>query len=120
MKRDLELIRKIILAVEDLPTGLVLSGPKIDGYTDEQIGYHNYLIIDAGLAKGEDTTCISHTSPRWMLSHLTSAGHDFADAARNDTTWNRATSLVKEKTGSTSLDIFKEVLVGVIKTTIGI
>ena len=51
MKRDPDLIRKIILAVEDLPTGLVLDKIKIDGYTREQIGYHSYLIVDSGLAQ---------------------------------------------------------------------
>ncbi len=85
MKRDLDLIRKIILAVEDLPTGTVPDEIESDGYTSEQIGYHSYLIVDSGFAEGEDMGAFEDTSPNWQLAHLTSAGHDFADAARSET-----------------------------------
>ena len=120
MKRDLDLIRKIILAAEDLPTGTVLSEIKIDGYTDEQIGYHCYLAADAGLAKGMNMTTLADRSPRWRILNLTSAGHDFADAARNETTWRKATGIVKEKAGTATIEIVKEVLVGIIKGSIGL
>ena len=53
MKRDLELIRKMVLAIEDAPSGYAPE-LKFEGYTDEQVGYHAYLLLDAGLAKGED------------------------------------------------------------------
>ena len=43
MKRDLDLIRKIVLTVEDLPTGNVPEEIEVDGYTSEQVGYHSYL-----------------------------------------------------------------------------
>jgi hypothetical protein len=54
MKRDLELIRNITLAVENTPTGYVQEKIEIDGYSKDQIGYHAYLLVDAGLAKGLD------------------------------------------------------------------
>jgi hypothetical protein len=120
MKRDLDLIRKIILAVEDLPTGMVSDEIEIDGYTSEQIGYHSYLIVNSGLAQGVDMGAFGDTSPNWQLLHLTSAGHDFAEAARSETAWNKAKSIVKEKAGGATLEILKEVLVGVIRGTLGL
>ena len=119
MQRDLDLIRKIVLAVESLPTGTVVDEIAIAGYTEEQIGYHSYLIVDSGLAEGVDVGTLADKSPNWRILHLTSAGHDFADAARNDTTWNKATGIVKEKVGTATIEIVKEVLVGVIKSAIG-
>src|SRR5262245_43162701 len=120
MRRDLDLIRKILLTVEDLPTGNVPEEIEIEGYTEEQIGYHSYLLVDSGLAKGVDIGAVGDTSPNWQLIHLTSAGHEFAEAARNETSWNKAKSIVKEKAGGATLDILKEVLVGVVRGTLGL
>ncbi len=120
MKRDLDLIRKLVLAVEDLPTGTALEDFELEGYTPEQIGYHSYLAVDAGLAKGIDVQSQADTSPNWQILHLTSAGHDFAAAARSETTWNKAKELVVSKGGSATLEVVKQVLVAVIKQGLGI
>ncbi len=120
MKRDLNLVRSIVLAVENLPNGFVASALAIDGYTDEQIGYHSYLIVDAGLANGFDATTVDSTSPSWTILHLTSAGHDFADVARDEGNWRKTVGLVTSKAGGATLDIVKEVLVGFVKGTLGL
>lgn len=118
MKRDFELIRKLVLSIEDCPSGDMPHG--VDGYTAEQVGYHSYLLVDAGLAKGVDVTSLSDTLPNWQILHLTSAGHDFADVARSDSTWSAATTIVKDKAGSVTLDVLKQVLVSVVKNTLGL
>lgn len=111
MKRDIDLIRKIILAVEDLPTASALGQPlKLDGYSADQIGYHSFLIVDAGLAIGFDFGGCGHSGPMWQIDHLTSAGHDFADAAREDGTWRKALSIAKDKAGGLTIDVVKELL----------
>jgi hypothetical protein len=120
MKRDFDLIRKLVLAVEDCPTGTVLDELHIDGYSAEQIGYHSYLLVDSGLARGIDVGTVHGTSPNWQILHLTSAGHDFADSARDESTWRKATGIVKEKAGGVTLDVLKQVLVSVIKNTLGL
>jgi hypothetical protein len=118
MRRDLNLIRELILAVEDRkPHEPELE---IEGYTREEIGYHSYLIVDAGLAKGIDVKTFADALPNWQLSHLTSAGHDFADAVRSDSTWNKATTLVKEKGSGITLDVLRQLLVTVIKNALGL
>jgi len=120
VKRDLDLIRKLVLAVEASPTGYVRENIQIDGYTPEQIGYHSYLLVDAGLAEGVDATHTSCTSPMWRILHLTSSGHDFADAARDEGTWRKARGLVKDKAGGVTLDVMKQVLASVIKSALGV
>ena len=120
MKRDLDLIRKIVLAVEAAPGGYADYPLKIEGYSDEQIGYHSYLVVDAGLAEGEDITTMGSTGPEWMIQHLTHEGHDFADAARDESRWKRATGLVKQTAGDATLDVIKEVLVKIVKGAIGL
>lgn len=115
MKRDLELIRKLVLQVEAIPTGYIKEEIEIEGYSAEQIGYHSYLMIDAGLAKGVDVTTYGCTSPNWRILHLTSAGHDFADAARDESFWRKATGLVRDKGGTVTLDLMKQILISLIK-----
>lgn len=121
MKRDLDLIRKIILAVEDLPTASALGQPlNLNGYSEEQIGYHSFLIVDAGLAVGLDFSASGHSGPMWQIDHLTSAGHDFADAAREDSTWRKALAIVKDKAGGLTIDVVKDVLLMIIRSGAGL
>lgn len=120
MRRDLDLIREIVLAVEDLPGGSLNQELAIEGRTREEIGYHSYLIIDAGLAKGQDAGFLEDTSPIWHINHLTAAGHDFADASRSDTTWSKAKSQLREHGGSFTIEIVKEVLTRVVKGSLGL
>lgn len=47
MKRDMDLVRLLILEVEGE------EEVNLSGYTDEQKLYHKYLLIDAGLAEGQ-------------------------------------------------------------------
>ncbi len=114
MKRDFELIRKLILNIENDSQGK----NEINGYSKEQIGYHTYLLVDAGLAKGIDLTAIHDVLPQWQALHLTSAGHDFADAARNESIWQKAREIVKDKTGGVTIDVMKQVLVSIIKNAL--
>lgn len=120
MRRDLNLIRQIVLTVEASPHGYCRGELTIDGFTPEQIGYHSYLLVDAGLAVGVDVTTHSAPSPKWEILHLTSAGHDFADAARNDDIWRKATRMVQDKLGSVSVDVMKQILVSFVKNTLGL
>lgn len=120
MERDYNLLRRLVLSIERDPHGYAPHNIKIDGYSDEEIGYHNYLLVDSELAVGVDATTLGSTSPEWRILHLTSAGHDFADAIRDEIRWKKATSIVKDKAGSVSLDVLKQLLISLLKNTLGL
>jgi hypothetical protein len=121
MKRDMDLIRGIILAVEDLPTASALGRTlNLEGYSEDQIGYHSYLIVDAGLATGIDISASGNSGPMWQIDCLTSAGHDFADAARNESTWRKALAIAKDKAGGLTIDVVKDVLLMIIRSGAGL
>ena len=49
------------------------------------------IMIDAGLIEGRISEDITSDAPQHSYIHnLTWAGHDFLDAARNDTVWRTA------------------------------
>jgi hypothetical protein len=110
MKRDMDLIRKMLLAIEAHASGFAPE-LKIEGYTPGQIGYHAYLIVDAGLASGVDMTNTGSSSPEWEITYLTAAGHDFTESARNEFVWNEVREEMRKKgVVSAGLDVFKRLL----------
>ena len=120
MKRDMELIRKLALAVEGSQGGFAPRDLTIDGYTTGQVAYHAYLMIQAGLAAGVDVTTETGSGPEAILANLTWAGHEFADAARDETRWKKAMGLVKEKIGSVTISVLTQLLAALMKTTLGL
>jgi Hypothetical protein (DUF2513) len=120
MKRDMELIRKMVLAVEEAPTGYAPDDLGLVGYTDEEVAYHAYLMVQAGLATGIETTHMGSTSPSTQLTRLTWEGHEFASMARDDTAWNEVKRIVQEKGGAVSVDVIKALLTQAIKAGLGL
>ena len=75
-------------------------------------------MIDADLAKGVDVTTWGCTSPNWRILHLTSA--DFADAARDESFWRKATGIAREKAGTVTVDLMKQILISLIKHSLNL
>ena len=120
MRRDMELIRRLVLAIEDAPTGFAPRSLDVAGYAPGQIGYHAYLIIDAGLARGSETTSMGDSAPSAILTNLTWAGHEFAEAARDQTRWNKAMGIVQEKGGTVTLAVLTQLLTSLMRGALGL
>ena len=120
MKRDMELIRKMVLAVEEGPNGYAPDDLRIEGYTAEQLGYHAHLLVEDSLATGPITTHINGSGPSAQITALTWSGHDFADVVRDETRWRKAMGIVQEKGGAVTLDIIKDVLLRLARASLGV
>ena len=114
MKRDMDLIRQMLLALEAHPHGFAPDKIEIDGYTQEEIGYHAYLLGQAGLAEVVNITCNESDSPEALVRKLTWAGHEFLDSAREKETWNQAKDLIN-KIGGATMQIWVAVLTKIIE-----
>lgn len=105
MKRDFELIRKILLEAEGFPPGT--SGFHVnfpDEYSDSLVNEHAEILIDAGLLDGKVLRGAAGLSAVMILK-LTWAGHDFLEASRDDTIWAKAKKLTVEKGGGITFDL---------------
>ena len=120
MERDLDLVRAIVLAIEAQPDGFAPGALPIDGHTEEEIGYHVHIMIEAGLLHGQDITAINSRTPRSVATSLTWAGHEFADAAREEKRWMKAKHLVVTKAGSVTLDVLIKILSSLTMSALGL
>jgi hypothetical protein len=118
MKRDMELVRKIVFALEGFEHGQLLAMLPVDGYTEEQVLYHAYIMKQAGLLEG--SACRTLNTPGVKPSNLTWDGHDFADAARNDAMWNQAKSKIAATVGTVAISVLIDYLKQLAKEKLGI
>ncbi len=116
MRRDMDLIRRICLAVQDLPPGGNLK--ELDGVAEEVFWEHAKLLLDAGYVEGKALPYLGGGGFA-MLSRLTWAGQDFADAARNDTLWARAKEKFIASGASFTVDLLKDWLKAEISKGLG-
>lgn len=120
MKRDLDLIRKLLLAIEAHEHGLFQEELVVDGYTEEQVGFHIYLIGEAGLAKVVENTHIHSQSPSAFPLNLTWAGYEFLEAAKDETLWGKAKTHVIKPTGGVAFGVLVEWLKAEAKSRLGL
>jgi hypothetical protein len=114
----MDLVRKILLALEAHEHGNAPRELKIEGYSEEQIGYHVYLMNEAGLLQAVDTTHrpvypphMQGLSPQAVPVCLTWEGHEFLEAAREPSRWQAALQIAKEKGAALTFEILKTILV---------
>lgn len=106
MKPDWNLMRKVLLAVEGSPARNV----KIDGYSQDETGYHSHLLVEAGLARGSDVTNMGNLLPQALITSLTLSGHQFAELMRDDVRWQQAMLEAHERGMALTLDAIKRLL----------
>lgn len=119
MKRDMDLVRKILLSMEDSEHGYIDGNPIFEGYTEEQVSYHVYLMAQAGLIHAADISSMSSESPEALATALTWNGHEFLEASRKPEIWSQAKELIA-KSGGASFEIWKAVLTELIKSNLGL
>ncbi len=99
MKRDENLIRKILLIMNG--SGGELTDLKerlhVIDYTYEQVGYHCYLLQNAGLIEGIELKEFGY-GQMWIPISLTSAGHDLAEEISSPNDWKKKIKKVFDKT----------------------
>ena len=109
MKRDLDLIRQILLHIEtegdDSSRRPGFANIADDGYDPESIQYHVQLMHDAGLIVADELV-----PGQWWPERITWAGHEFLDLARNDALWQATKRDVESQVGSAPFQVVRDLL----------
>ena len=99
----MNLIRQLLLDLE--------NDNSVDplGYDEQNIAYHKALLVESGLAHGDVHTVVSGEILA-LVTRLTWEGHEFLDAARDETGWRRVTQVIGETVGTVSLSLLQKLL----------
>lgn len=124
MRRDMDLIRALILKLEELPLepGSIVLIDRTDiqdelgleDYSEDQVLYHYQLILEKGWVEGGQ---YASNAEYITFRSITSAGHDFADSVRDPAIW-AATKEGALKAGGYSLDLLAKLAKGYIQKKI--
>lgn len=125
MKRDMDLVRDLLLEIEGGRRAFELMTPEIAEILGEEgagkmpreqaelIEYHLALLDEAGLI----TIQAKLSGAVGQIGQITWAGHDFLDTIRDPAIW-RETKAGAKQAGGFSLDLLKALAKGLIKKKI--
>lgn len=131
MTRNWDLLRWILNQAESCKGGhpIVLSPALYAGSHYEldigerdfgEVCEHILLLGDSGLAEVRELGRTHKGSIGVALDRLTMAGHDFLEASRNETIWQKAMNTVKEKGDSITLGVLIQLLSALTKQHFGL
>ncbi len=109
MKRDMDLVRKILLSIEEQYEDVALYDFKIDGYDMKTVAYHCNILYTGGFIEDFAGNYSDNEICDFAISGLTWEGHEFLDIIRNDEVWNKTKDTIKQKKLPYALDIFRDI-----------
>ena len=109
MKRDIGLIREILLQVEARPSVNDWGPVEIDGRSQEEISYHVKMLGDDGLLEALDMRSLGPDGFKYDPKFLTARGHDFLDSIRSPSVWGKVKQKLAVIGGSASLEVVKTI-----------
>jgi len=118
MKRDMELVRKIALHIEDQSSSFESMNVEFDGFDKSLVAYHFRIMIEGGLIDGTDASDSMHED--YMVNGLTWEGHEFVDSVRSDGIWTKLAEKIKPLGGAVSMDTLKHLAKLVVAESLGI
>lgn len=96
MKRDMDVIRKILMYIEGNFIDVALYNIKIEGYDFKTIAYHCKLCFDAELISDYDGEYAECEITDFGVGSLTWKGHEFLDKIKDDVIWSKTKKVMKE------------------------
>lgn len=109
MRRDLDLVRSILLAVERADGEVDIDDLACDAWPYEEVAYHVRLMEHHGLIDVlRDKRDMSGATIDLAVSGLTWDGQDMLEAMRDDRVWRRARKAISESVGSTTFEVVKQ------------
>src|SRR5215203_241943 len=119
MKRDLDLVRQLLLQIEALP-----AGPPVQYRTSEiedpVLLAHFELAIAAGLVNGKLARSQGARGDVISISGLTWEGHEWIEMVRSQSVWSETKATLLEGAGALTYELVKEVAVKILRQRAGL
>lgn len=118
MKRDMDLIRLILLKIEEEYNTHNILGLSIDGYSMETVAYHCKLLYEAGFVSYYKGIQTLSGLEDFQVGSITWAGHDFLNTIRDNSVWDKTKKAIKTKGLPMMVDTIKTIANAFISSTV--
>lgn len=97
MKRDIEIIRSILIKLEEFPEFSPIYNFSISGFSEDELIYHLILLQEAKYLIANFNRLGSGKYLLISVERLTYEGHDLLDALKNKDVWNQFTNYLRDE-----------------------
>ena len=122
MKRNLDLIREIMLWIEEhgregrsYPSTVI----KIEGFNSLEIDFHLRLLQQAGFVN-IPTDTVKRPLRYEHFNNLTMKGFDYLDSVRDNSVWLKVKEKLAKVGGSVAIELIPTIASSVIKSVLGL
>ncbi len=122
MRRDLNLIRELLLRIEAQESRNADLALEVAGYTEGEVDYNLDLLIQEGLVNGDGKWTFGNKY-YVSINGLTWSGHDFLNSVREDAVWEAATQKAQNgghKLANLTIDVAKGIATSIIREQLGL
>lgn len=109
MRRDMDLVRSILMQVEAADGPLDMGDMDPCGHTEEKVAYHIELMAQRGLVSATVRRAYGGAVMLCRVDALTWDGRDMLDAVRSERVWARARRAIADSVGTATFDVVKGV-----------
>ena len=97
----------LVYKIEDEVDNIAKANLQIEGYSMEEVAYHCAILYEGGYIHAYKGEYVSNQLYMFTVARLTWKGHDLLDKIREDTVWNKAREVIKEKALPNILEVIK-------------
>ena len=116
MKRDMELIRDILVAIEECDDPHGPGRLESPHHNPSVVTYHIGLLVDAGYVRATDAS--THQGHTFLVKGLTMQGHDLAASLQDPDVWSETKAKLGDRFGRAALEVVAAAAVAVAKDQI--
>ena len=97
MKRDMDLVRLILLKIEEEYKSTALINLSIDGYDMDTVAYHCKILHEAGFVSNYNASYAGDELYIFSVGALTWEGNDYLDLVRDNSLWKKTKETITKK-----------------------
>jgi Hypothetical protein (DUF2513) len=119
VKRDLDLVRQLMLQIEALPASPPVQY-RMSEIEDPVLLAHLELLIDAGLVNGRIARSHGTRGDVISVEGLTWQGHEWIEMVRSQSVWNETKRTVLDQGGALTFELTRAVAANLLRARLGL
>lgn len=109
MKRNMDLVRLILLEIEKEYKSTAIYNLKIEGYDTAAVAYHCKILYENGMISDYDAQYADGDIYSFGVGPLTWEGNDFLEKIRDESQWNKIKNAIAKRGLPLILDTIKTI-----------